>query len=119
MTTKEVIQKYFADLNERKDWESLIADNMKFSSPSGKTEGKDTYVKATQRLISVVQSVKIKRLIIEGYNASVIANYNLTSSKGLTSVMTVAEIFEVKNNKIQSSAIFFDTTAFREFIAKG
>ncbi len=118
MTTKETIQKYFTALNEKKDWEPFIADNIVFTSPGGKTEGKDAYVKATTNFLRFVKLVKISKLIVEGYNASVVAHYRLQASNGVTSESKIAEVFEVKNNKIKSSAIFFDTAAFREFVKK-
>jgi len=119
MTTKETIQKYFAALNEKKDWELYIADSIVFTSPGGKTESKEAYVKATNGFLRFVKLVKISKLIVEGYNASVIAHYRLQGPNGITSESKIAEIFEVKNNKIKSSAVFFDTAAFREFVAKG
>ncbi len=119
MTTKETIQKYFAALNEKKDWDTFIADGIVFTSPSGKTEGKEAYVKATTGFLRFVKLVKISKVIVEGYNASVIAHYRLQGPNGHTSESKIAEVFEVKNNKIKSSAIFFDTAAFREFVAKG
>ena len=118
MTTKEIVQNYFTALNEKKDWESFIADSIVFTSPSGKTTSKESYVKATTNFLRFVKLVKINKLIVEGYNASVIAHYRLQGPNGVTSESKIAEIFEVKNNKIKSSAIFFDTAAFREFVKK-
>jgi ketosteroid isomerase-like protein len=119
MTTKETIQRYFDGINQKTGWESLIADNMAFVGAITKTSDKSGYVQATNGFLQVVQSVQITRLIAEGSHAAVIAHYNLISPKGNTSASDIAEIFEVENGKIISSRIFFDTVAFREFMALG
>jgi ketosteroid isomerase-like protein len=39
--------------------------------------------------------------------------------RGDTALCDVAEVLSVRDGKIASDAIFFDTAAFREFMAKG
>lgn|SRR5260221_9301410 len=119
MTTKETIETYYNGLNQKKGWESVIADNMVFNGPKTKTKGKDAYVQATIGFLQVVQAVQINNLIIDGERACAIAHYGLLSPKGNTSNCDIAEVFSVKNGKIESSAIFFDTAAFREFMVQG
>lgn len=119
MTTKETVHRYYDGLNQKAGWESVIADNMIFTGPKTKTQGKDAYIQATNGFLRVVRSVQISNLIIDGNNASVIAHYELVSPKGNTTGSDIAEVFVIKDGKIESSSIFFDTTAFREFMAQG
>jgi ketosteroid isomerase-like protein len=119
MTTKETIQLYYDRLNQKKDWEAMIADNMAFTGAKTKTIGKDAYVQATISFLQVVKSVQINNLITDGDKACAVTRYELASPKGNTASSDIAEIFVAKDGKIESSAIFFDTATFFEFMAKG
>jgi hypothetical protein len=48
-----------------------------------------------------------------------IARNQLSSPKGNTGACDGAEILSVKEGRINSSAIFFDTTPLADFMAKG
>jgi hypothetical protein len=63
MTTKEVVQLYFKKLKEKSDWQSLIADDIKFESPSQTTFGQDGYVVAASRFLQMVETLEVKHLI--------------------------------------------------------
>ena len=56
---------------------------------------------------------------MEGEKACVIVHYELMSPKGNSASSDVAEILVVKDGKIGSSTIYFDTAAFANFMAQG
>jgi len=120
MTTKEIIEKYFDSIH-RGEWESYIADDFVFinSNLDKVVNGKLEYVEAGGRFFRATTSVELKQIIVEDDKVAVIARYQLLSPKGNTGVCDVAEILTVKDGKITSSAIFFDTKAFAEFMTKG
>jgi ketosteroid isomerase-like protein len=66
-----------------------------------------------------VKASQVKEMIVEGEKACVIVHYELLSPKGNHASSDVAEILRVKNGKIESSTIYFDTVAFNNFMAKG
>jgi ketosteroid isomerase-like protein len=117
-TTRDAIHGYF-DALYAGGWESLIADDILFVSPSGTTRTKAAYVEATNRFKQVAESVDVRQLIVDGENACAVTRYTLRSPKGNTSVCDVAEIFSVKDGKLAGSTIFFDTAAFAKFMAQG
>ena len=119
MTTKEIIAQYFKKLDEKKGWEEWIAEDMFFTGATIKTTGKDAYVQTTLGFLKVVTGVRVENLIIDGVNACAEVRYDIVSPAGNVSVCRVAEILGVRDGKIASSAIFFDTAAFREFMQKG
>lgn len=119
MSTKETIELYFKRLDENKGWEESIADGMIFTGVTTKTKGREAYVQTTKGFLKVVTGLQIKNIVIEGENACVEAHYAIVSPKGNESVCKVAEFLTAKNGKIASSTIFFDTAAFREFMANG
>lgn len=117
MTTKESVETYFKNLSKNEGWQNNLSDHMEFSSPRQNSVGKEHYIEATLRFLQFVYGFEIKELIIEGDKACALVNYKVKSPKGNTSTCEVAEILTVKNEKLQSSKIYFDTVAFKEFIS--
>src|ERR1035437_2482104 len=118
-STKEIIQQYFDAINQKGDWQSLISDDIDFTGPGQITHTKEEYVKATGRFLQFVKSLKINEFIVEDNKACITVEYNLQSPKGNTSSCEVAEVLMIKDDKINSSCIFFDTAAFKSFTAQG
>lgn len=115
MTTQDTIQAYFNGLKQKKEWESFLADHMIFSSftsPVKKVTGKDAYLQVTKRFYSMILSVELKELLIEEDKACALTHYELQSPNGNTFSSDVAEIFTVKNGKIDSFDIYFDSAPF-------
>jgi len=118
-STKEIIQQYYDAINQKGDWQSLIAEDFDFTGPGQITHSKKEYVEATNRFLQVVKSLKINEFIVEDNKACITVEYNLQSPKGNSSSCEVAEVLMVQDDKINSSCIFFDTAAFRSFITQG
>jgi ketosteroid isomerase-like protein len=118
-STKEIIENYYDAINQKGDWQSVISDDITFTSPGQITHSKKEYVEATNRFLQVVKSLKINEFIVEDTKACITVEYYLHSPKGHTANCEVAEVLMVQNDKIISSCIFFDTAAFRSFIAQG
>ncbi len=115
MTTKETVQNYFSTLNQKKGWESFLSDNMtftNFSSPVKQANGKDAYLESTRRFFSMVRSVEVRDLIVEGEKACALTRYELHPPKGNDFSSDVAEILTVRNGKISALSIYFDTAPF-------
>ena len=69
MTTKETVERYFGALRQKQGWETLLADNMAFTSyvsPVKQVNGRDAYLQATKRFFSMIVSVDVRELIVEG-----------------------------------------------------
>jgi hypothetical protein len=115
MTTKDTIHGYFDCLKQKKGWESFLSDSMiftNFTSPIKQVIGKDEYIESTKRFYSMIISVDVKDLMIEGEKACALTHYELQPPIGNTFSSDVAEIFTVRNGKIDSFAIYFDGTPF-------
>jgi ketosteroid isomerase-like protein len=57
--------------------------------------------------------MRIKQMIVENDTACVIGNYDYVFPNGKSINGNVAEIWKVKNGKLDSLTIFFDTDTFR------
>jgi ketosteroid isomerase-like protein len=117
MTTRETVQKYYDGVARKDGWQSVISDDMEFVSPGSVTQGKDAYVSATARFLSMVQGSEVKQLIIEGDRACALVDYEVVTPTGNTGNCSVAEILSAKDGKIDSSTIFFDTAAFKALMS--
>jgi ketosteroid isomerase-like protein len=115
VTTKDTIQGYFNRLKQKESWEAFLSNDLiftNFASPIKQVTGKEAYLESTKRFFSMVNSVEVKNLIIEGEKACALTCYELQPPRGKAFRSDVAEIFTVKNGKIDSFAIYFDNSPF-------
>ena len=117
-TTKDVVLEYFNAFDKNKGWENLVSNNIKMSSPTGTIKGKEAFIEMTNQFKQLVKTAKVKSIIVEGENASALTNYELVLPTNDKMKLEVAETISVKEQKIDSFEIYFDTVKFNEFIAK-
>ena len=118
-STKEVLRRYHDGISQKGDWSSLIADKITFTGPGQITYTKEEYVESIASFLQFVKSLKINEFIVEDNKACITVEYSLESPTGKTSSCEVAEVLMVRDDKIYSSCIFFDTASFKDFIAQG
>jgi len=118
MTTKELLETYYKGFAQKKDWESVISDDFKFTGgdmiKSTPVTGKMAYIEVIKRFSQLFTAMRVKEMIIEGDNACVIGNYDYVFPNGNSINGNVAEIWKAKNGKLDSLTIFFDTLTFSE-----
>ena len=115
MTTRETIQSYFSSLKQRKDWESFLSDDMtftSFTSPIKQVSGRAAYLESTKRFYSMITALEVKGLIVDGDHACALTRYALKPPAGPAFDCDVAEVFGVRDGKISSFDIYFDTAPF-------
>lgn len=114
MSTRSVVEGYYQALRSRGDWQTFLADDMAFIShvsPARQLAGKKAYLEGTQRFFSMIDSVTVRELIIDGEKACALTRYGLQSPRGRFE-SDVAEILTVRGGKIDSFAIYFDSAPF-------
>jgi ketosteroid isomerase-like protein len=114
MSTKEIVRRYFEELTRKGNWESLLSDDLaftSFTSPMKQVTGKAAYLESTKRFFSMITSLEVRDLIVEGTKACALTRYQLQSPVG-SFHSDVAELFTVTDGKIGSLAIYFDTAPF-------
>lgn len=119
MTTKELLDIYYKGFAEKSGWENVIANEFKFvGGDMTKTTpviGKSAYIEVINRFSKLFKNMRVKEMIIDGDNACVIGNYDYEFPGGKNINGDVAEIWKVKNDKLDSLTIFFDTLSFDKF----
>jgi ketosteroid isomerase-like protein len=114
MSTREIVQRYFEELTRKGNWESLLSDDLEFTSftsPVKHVTGKTAYLESTKRFFSMIRSLEVRDLIIEGTKVCALTSYQLQTPAG-SFRSDVAEVMTVANGKISSLAIYFDTAPF-------
>jgi len=113
MTTKETVQKYLDSIHN--GFESLLTDDAKFTSftsPVRSVGGKPAFVAATRNFYSKVASFEVRDLMVDADRAVALTRYEVKGKDGKTFSSDVAEVFTVKNGKVDSLAIYFDMTPY-------
>ena len=112
MNTKETVQKYLDSISN--GFESLVSDDAKFTrftSPVRSLDGKAAFVGASKGFYSKVASMQIRDLVVDGDRACALTRYEVRGANGTFS-SDVAEVFTVRNGKIDSLSIYFDTAPY-------
>ena len=115
MTTKDTVQSYFESLKRKTGWEAFLADDMaftRFTSPIKHVMGKGAYLEATKRFFSMIKTLEVKAILVDGERACALTRYELQGPGGATFESQVAEVFEVSDGKIKSLDIYFDSAPF-------
>jgi ketosteroid isomerase-like protein len=114
--TKQLLETYYKGFAEKADWENTIADDFQYvGGDMNNTQpvvGKQAYVEIIKRFSQRFESMRVKQMIIEGNKASVIGNYDFQFPNGHKINGNVAENWTVKNGKLQSLTLYFDTLTF-------
>ncbi|HTF27980.1 MAG TPA: nuclear transport factor 2 family protein [Flavitalea sp.] len=115
-STKQLLDTYYKGFAQKQGWESVIADDFRFTggdmTKSAPTIGKAAYLEVITRFSRAFQTMRVKEMIVEGDSACVIANYDFVFPNQVRINGDVAEIWKAKDGKLDSLAIFFDTLSF-------
>ena len=116
LETREVLKKYYDKLSKKEGWQSLLCDNVLLAGTVAKeSRGKEPFV--NNNFFKMIRGLTVKETIVENENACALVSYDLMSPKGKRFSSVVAEIWKVKGGKLDSLAIYFDTSAFQASMA--
>jgi ketosteroid isomerase-like protein len=115
MTTRDTIQAYFGSLKQKTGWDSFLSDDLRFTSftsPNKRVEGRAAYLESTKRFYSMIAALEVRDLLVDGHKACALTRYELQPPGGPAFGSDVAEVFEVRDGKISSFDIYFDSSPF-------
>jgi ketosteroid isomerase-like protein len=114
--TKQLLEKYYEGFAQKANWEETIADDFQYiGGDMNNTQpvvGKNAYIQIIKRFSQRFQAMRVKQMIIDGDKASVIGNYDFQFPNGHKINGNVSENWTVKNGKLQSLTLYFDTLTF-------
>ena len=115
-TTRQLLEKYYKGFAEKANWESAIADDFEYVGGDMNNikpiVGKQAYIEIIKRFSQRFEAMRVKQMIVEGNKASVIGNYEFLFPNGVKLNGNVSENWTVKNGKLQSLTLYFDTLTF-------
>ena len=115
MTTKSAVEGYFTALERKQDWPAYLSDELvftSFTSPNKTVRGKAAYLESTKRFYGMIKRFELRGLIAEEDKACALTRYELEPPGGPAFRSDVAEVFGVRDGKIQSFDIYFDSSPF-------
>lgn len=119
MSTRDLVESYYNSLNNKNDkWQELYSDDANFADASQtlNAKGKIEVIQSFTPFLKGVEDIKVKQIIIEDEYACAVVNYNYRNPKGEKMSQDVAEVWEVKDEKLGKLTIYFDLTAYRNFM---
>ena len=115
MTTRETIDGYFSGVMQKTGWDSFLSDDVTFTSfttPIKRVSGRAAFLESTRRFYSMIRSIEVKEVMVEGNRACALTRYELQPPVGPAFGSDVAEVFGVRDGKITSFDIYFDSAPF-------
>ncbi|HET7118702.1 MAG TPA: nuclear transport factor 2 family protein [Hanamia sp.] len=116
MKTKELLEIYYKGLAQKNGWDSVLSDDFLFvggdMTKTTPVVGKQAYIDVTKRFSQLFKTMRVKEMMIQDDKACVIGNYDYVFPNGKSINGDVAEIWKVKDDKLASLTIFFDTATF-------
>jgi len=114
--TKQLLDTYYKGFAAKSNWEDTIAEDFKYvggdMTNTQPVVGKQAYIEIIKRFSQRFESMRVKQMIIDGDKASVIGNYDFQFPNGKKINGDVSENWTIKNGKLQSLTLYFDTLTF-------
>jgi ketosteroid isomerase-like protein len=115
-TTRNLLETYYRGFAVKANWESVIADDFEYVGGDMNNikpiVGKQAYIEIIKRFSQRFEAMRVKQMIVEDDKASVIGNYDFQFPNGFKINGNVSENWTVKNGKLQSLTLYFDTLTF-------
>jgi ketosteroid isomerase-like protein len=119
LTTKQLLETYYEGFAKKQGWESVISEDFKYigggMTNTTPTIGKQAYIEVIKRFSKLFTAMRVKEIIAEENRACVIGNYDFVFPTGKSINANVAKIWKIKDGKLDSLTIYFDTLGFENF----
>ena len=118
MDTKTLAESYFTAVNKG-GWEDFVAENFNYGMCDSQEirRGRDVYLQGAGQFYALSQHLEVKKLLVEGREATALNRYRLQSPHGKELELDVAEFLKFdESDQLIASNIYFDTHRFQEFM---
>ena len=100
-------------LNGSEDWKALLADDAQLHGPLASVEGKDAFIAVNEPFFASIQRSELRELVIDGRRVLTRIETTIMTPAGEDLTLRVAEWYTIKDGKIQSLEVYFDTVKMR------
>jgi ketosteroid isomerase-like protein len=116
--TRQILETYYKGFAAKANWENTIADDFEYTGGDMNNTkpivGKQAYIDIIKRFSQRFISMRVKQMVVEGDKASVIGNYDFQFPNGNTINGNVSENWTIKDGKLKSLKLYFDTLTFMQ-----
>ena len=109
----ELLDFYYAGLQQKSGWEPVIDENFQFIGGKNMSEapvlGRTSYVQIMNRFYPLFAAMRVKDRVIEGDRAYVRTNYDYSFPNGNKASADVIEVWTARDGKLISRTTFNDT----------
>ena|ERR1700722_5404254 len=119
MTPKELVEQFYDYLVQKNEaWSTLFSENMTFADAGMNINqaGKQNVINSFNQFLRSVEDIRVRQVIADNENVCAIVRYDYINSERDKLTQDVAEIWQVKEGKLNSLIIYFDITVFRQFM---
>lgn len=114
--TKKLLEAYYKGFSKKEGWEHTLSEDFRYmggnmTNPTP-VVGKQAYIEIIKRFSQRFETMRVQQMIAEDDKASVIGNYDFIFPNGVRINGNVAELWTVKDGKLSSLTLFFDTLTF-------
>jgi ketosteroid isomerase-like protein len=119
MSTQSLVDSYYNSLKDKDEkWIDLWSDDAVFSDASQTllAKGKEAVIQSFTPFLKTVADLHVSQRIIHDDRACFIISYTYVNPKVQTMHQDVAEVWRVSDGKLAELTIYFDLTAYRQFM---
>ncbi len=113
-TSLETVQAFQQSLGEgTNDWQDLFTDDITFKGPVDTVVGKQANIELNKNFFPMVKGYEPKSHFEQGNLVCLEGIFTVSTPKGNTISLEMAEVYEIKNSKIQNIRVYYDAEEFR------
>jgi ketosteroid isomerase-like protein len=119
MSTQSLIDSYYDSLKHKDEkWIDLWSDDAVFSDPSQTllAKGKEAVIQSFTPFLKTVVDLKVSQRILQDDRACFIISYTYVNPNMQMMPQDVAEVWRVSGGRLAELTIYFDLTAYRQFM---
>lgn len=114
--TRQLLETYYKGFAQKSDWEHTLSEDFLYVGGDmtnlTPVKGKQAYIDIIKRFSQRFEAMRVQQMIIDNDKASVIGNYDFVFPNGTKINGNVAEFWTVKDGKLNSLTLYFDTLTF-------
>lgn len=122
MTSQQLLERYYRGFAKKAGWEEVISEDFRFIGGNMTEQtpvvGKAAYIQVIARFSQLFTAMRVQDMFVHDQSAFVLANYDYRFPNGTEINGNVAEYWQIKNGKLDSLTILFDTASFALFTKK-
>lgn len=96
------------------DWPQLVADDISFTGPVDQVRGKADFITLNNNFIPCVRGYQPVSVLEQGNRVLLEGVFTIAAPSGKEIQCHLAEIYELKNGKIQNIRVYYDAEEFRK-----